>query len=303
MKSVMLKIRLNLRKVVAIAVCLAVSVTMFAQDIITLKDGTEIRASVLDVEGVDVKFKKFDNINGPSYLLAKSEIFMIKYADGTKDIFTSGQQTSTQQQRTVTTVQQQSTTVSQPVQTVQTRPAQWGVKGGLNGANGIINNEGTNSSIDGRTGLHVGALVEIPVSSKVGFQSELVYSMQGDGLKIDGETMMFKLDYINLPLMFKFYVGQQQRLSIDVGLQFGYMINGKVSALGVDVDFEDFFNFLGCEVNKFDVSLGLGMSYKLNNSFDLAWRANLGMTNVVETKGAEGEARNAVFQLGVAYRF
>jgi len=61
MKLVMLKIRQNLRKVVAVAICLAVSVTMFAQDIITLNDGTEIRAIVLDIGGVDIKFKKFDN--------------------------------------------------------------------------------------------------------------------------------------------------------------------------------------------------------------------------------------------------
>jgi len=84
----MLKIRLNLRKVVAIAICLAVSVTMFAQDIITLKDGTDIQASVLEISEVDVNFKKFDNLDGPTYQLAKSEIFMIKYANGSKDVFT-----------------------------------------------------------------------------------------------------------------------------------------------------------------------------------------------------------------------
>jgi len=54
----MLKIKFNLRNVVVIAICLTVSVTMFAQDVITLKDGTDIQASVLEISEVNVKFKK-----------------------------------------------------------------------------------------------------------------------------------------------------------------------------------------------------------------------------------------------------
>ena len=83
----MLKIRLNLRKVVAIAICLAVSATMFAQDIIILKDGTYIQASVMEIGRVDIKFKKFDNLNGPTYLLAQSEISAIQYANGNTEVF------------------------------------------------------------------------------------------------------------------------------------------------------------------------------------------------------------------------
>ena len=58
-----------------------------AQDIITLKNGDDIQALVQEIGEVDVKYKKFDNPNGPNYMLKKSEIFMIKYVNGSKDVF------------------------------------------------------------------------------------------------------------------------------------------------------------------------------------------------------------------------
>ncbi|MDR0231199.1 MAG: hypothetical protein LBI82_03675 [Dysgonamonadaceae bacterium] len=59
----------------------------FAQDIITLKDGKEIIALVYEIGDIDVMYKKIDNPNGPNYTLKISEIFMIEYANGSKDVF------------------------------------------------------------------------------------------------------------------------------------------------------------------------------------------------------------------------
>lgn len=57
----------------------------YCQDLITLRNGDELKCSVKEVGTEEVKYKKNDS--GPLYVLKKSEIFMIKYADGTKDIF------------------------------------------------------------------------------------------------------------------------------------------------------------------------------------------------------------------------
>jgi len=69
------------------ACCVSVAST-FAQDVITLKSGEEIQALVQEIGDIDVKYKKFDNRNGPTYSLKKSDIFMIRYANGSKDVFT-----------------------------------------------------------------------------------------------------------------------------------------------------------------------------------------------------------------------
>ena len=88
----MLKVRLQLRKVIAIAICLAGSAIMFAQDVITLRNGYEIKAVVFEVGPDEVKYKKFDNQDGPNYKLKTSDIVEIRYQNGTKDDF--GQMTS-----------------------------------------------------------------------------------------------------------------------------------------------------------------------------------------------------------------
>ncbi|MDR1121262.1 MAG: hypothetical protein LBM08_10125 [Dysgonamonadaceae bacterium] len=60
---------------------------VWSQDIITLKSGDEIKAKVQEVGLSDVKYKKYGNLDGPVYTLLKTEIFMIKYENGEKDIF------------------------------------------------------------------------------------------------------------------------------------------------------------------------------------------------------------------------
>jgi hypothetical protein len=59
----------------------------FAQDIIVMRSGEEIQAKILEVNELEVKYKKFDYQDGPTFIVSKSKIFMIKYADGSKDVF------------------------------------------------------------------------------------------------------------------------------------------------------------------------------------------------------------------------
>jgi hypothetical protein len=56
-------------------------------DIIMKKNGDEIMARVTEVGITEVKYKRFENENGPTYTLLKSEIFMITYENGGKDVF------------------------------------------------------------------------------------------------------------------------------------------------------------------------------------------------------------------------
>ena len=61
--------------------------SMFAQDVIKLKNGENIQALVLEIGEVEIKYKKPDNPDEPNYTLKKSEILMIIYANGSKDVF------------------------------------------------------------------------------------------------------------------------------------------------------------------------------------------------------------------------
>ena len=88
-KSVFLLVGVTIRKNLFFAALLFIccSNALQAQDIITLKTGDEIPAKVLGIENLVIKYKKFDNQEGPTYIIRKSDVFSIKYEDGTKDIF------------------------------------------------------------------------------------------------------------------------------------------------------------------------------------------------------------------------
>lgn len=66
------------------------SIIASAQDVIVKKDGTTILSKVLEVNIVDIKYKKFSNQNGPTYTINKSEILSINYENGEKDSFKEG---------------------------------------------------------------------------------------------------------------------------------------------------------------------------------------------------------------------
>jgi len=93
--------KFKLRRLVAVAICLSSSVTMFSQDIIIKRNGDEIQAVVKEVGTDEVKYKRFDNPQGPNYTLRKSEIFMIRYENGSKDVFDTPTPKETQQQTIV----------------------------------------------------------------------------------------------------------------------------------------------------------------------------------------------------------
>lgn len=61
----------------------------FAQDIIVKKDGGTIQAKVIEVGKYELKYKKFDNQDGPTYTISTQELQSINYENGTKDSFVS----------------------------------------------------------------------------------------------------------------------------------------------------------------------------------------------------------------------
>ncbi len=55
-------------------------------DIIVLKNGDDIKAKVLEISPIEIKYKKCLSPDGPLYVVKKMDVFMIKYANGTKDV-------------------------------------------------------------------------------------------------------------------------------------------------------------------------------------------------------------------------
>ncbi len=73
-------------KYLLVVITLCIYGISYSQDNIVLKNGEEISAKVLEIGTGEIKYKKASNPEGPTYSIAKSEVFMIKYENGTKEI-------------------------------------------------------------------------------------------------------------------------------------------------------------------------------------------------------------------------
>jgi hypothetical protein len=69
-------------------------------DLITLLNGEEIQAKIVEIGTKDIRYKKCDNLDGPDYILSKAEVFMVKYPNGTKDIITPANAKSNVERKT-----------------------------------------------------------------------------------------------------------------------------------------------------------------------------------------------------------
>lgn len=61
----------------------------FAQDIIVKIDAEEIQAKVITINEKEISYKKWDNQDGPTYIISIDKVLFIKYANGQKDVFTT----------------------------------------------------------------------------------------------------------------------------------------------------------------------------------------------------------------------
>jgi len=75
---------------------IAINITVFSQDVITLKAGEDIQAKILELNTTEIKFKKFDNQTGPTFTILKSTVLMVRYENGTKDIFNQTEELKTE---------------------------------------------------------------------------------------------------------------------------------------------------------------------------------------------------------------
>lgn len=66
---------------------LVISCSAFSQDIITLADGRTVKAKILEISPETIRYKKFDNQDGPTFAVPITEITKVRYANGSEDTF------------------------------------------------------------------------------------------------------------------------------------------------------------------------------------------------------------------------
>ena len=60
-----------------------------AQDMIILKDGNVIEAKVIEISPSEIKYKRFDHLDGPTIVIPAANVLSIKYENGSHEIITT----------------------------------------------------------------------------------------------------------------------------------------------------------------------------------------------------------------------
>lgn len=58
-------------------------------DVMVFKDGSEVRGKIQEMGVSEIKYKRCDNPSGPLYTTKKSDLFMIRYSNGTREVIKS----------------------------------------------------------------------------------------------------------------------------------------------------------------------------------------------------------------------
>lgn len=59
----------------------------YSQDQLFKKDNSKIEAKILEINTTEIKYKLFNNPDGPTYIVLKNEVAMIIYQNGTHEVF------------------------------------------------------------------------------------------------------------------------------------------------------------------------------------------------------------------------
>lgn len=76
-----------IKKAILLLAALCAVAVVVAQDRIVKRDAVQIEAKVLEIDAQTVRYKRFSNLDGPTYLLAIAEVDYILYANGEKEQF------------------------------------------------------------------------------------------------------------------------------------------------------------------------------------------------------------------------
>ena len=193
----------------------------------------------------------------------------------------------------------------------QSEKVKLGVKAGLNISSLTFDESELSSS--SKTGFTAGLMVEIPVAKNFSLQPELLYSQQGTKTSFfdqDVTNSNFKgtieLNYLNIPLMLKYYV--IKGLSLQAGPQIGLLVkaNSKYQDNFLGYENQESFN-LKKYSSGIDTSINFGLGYQFKDKFYTDFRYNISYSNVFKDGDANyfinHDMKNRVFQITIGYFF
>lgn len=178
---------------------------------------------------------------------------------------------------------------------VTAQEATFGVKGGVNFSNIVDGND--NNGIEDEnllTSFHAGIFTQVGISDTFYIQPELLYTRKGSKLSsaILGDSKL-KLDYIELPVMFRISV--LETINLEAGPYAAYLVSSKLT----DDDNNDIANFDTDDFRKLDYGFAIGAGFNLEVA-EIGARYNYGLASI--SKNDNLDYRNSNISVYIAFK-
>lgn len=175
----------------------------------------------------------------------------------------------------------------------------YGIKLGLS----ISELKGSENLKSLRSSFSAGLVSEYSFDEHYAIQAELLYTRQGSTNRGNEQGSYFEnridLNYFKLPILGKYYI--KERFAFELGPEFGYLMSANYETK--QADNSQRINVEG-DIEKLDISLATGVSYKTDWGFLVGARYSFGLNDINNGIDVEsGSLKNAVFQLYFGYLF
>lgn len=159
-------------------------------------------------------------------------------------------------------------------------------------------------------GFFIGADVEYYLTDRIGLSAGLNFSQAGTGWKdtdlysggskYSFSDMKIQTTYLNVPLMFNYYV--LKGFALKAGVQMSFLTNAKFKAKEAIDGWEKSYSE-GCKdsFKKFDLAIPIGLSYEFKIPIVLDLRYDIGLMKTL--KDSDKSNCNRVVDFTVGYKF
>jgi hypothetical protein len=177
----------------------------------------------------------------------------------------------------------------------QSMAVSFGLKGGAN----LSTINGGIESPESRVSFHAGVLAEFPIAEIFSIQAEALYSGQGAEFEYegsDGDKAELQLDYINVPVLAKFYLFKG--FSLEAGPQFSFLLNDEIDS-NPNSNTGDTPTPFRKDLKTFEFGVAGGLTFQTDLGLFATARYIQGVSDIADNMNVQ----NAVFQIGMGYKF
>lgn len=186
----------------------------------------------------------------------------------------------------------------------------FGLKAGLNVSNLSVKDDGTKVKYNPKQGVHIGAMVMLPVSNSVNIEPAVLYSSKGaKGDDNDENIVLYSdesinINYLEVPINISYNINLNSTDNVTpfvfAGPYIGYAFSGKIKSQNTTEKLE-IGSSNNDDIKPLDYGANIGAGVRFSN-FLISAQYGIGLANINPGTSSQ-KVLNGVFGISIGYKF